>query len=149
MASTLTDDVPLRHALGMVLDTDHAVAIIADREALGVPLTLGDAEVVARWCDAYADPNAAAEALIANGYRGCRLPRPEPARKVRRSAPEQPSTEIPPGHIVRADEPAAFAKACDLAGWDWKRDWKAATFPDDIAHRARLLVSAPQFRVVK
>lgn len=149
MASPFPDDLPLRLALGAVLDRDHTEAIIADREALGVPLTLGDAELVARWCDSYADPNGAAEALIATRYRGCRIQSPG-GRQPRVSDPQDAArAEMAFPIIVRAAEPEAYAEACRLAGWGWKADWKAANFPANIAHRARLHANGRRFRVVK
>lgn len=148
MPSPFPDDLPLRLVLTSVMDLDHALAIIADRERMHVPLTLGDAEIVARWCDAYADPNTAAETLIATRYRGCRIPAPgwRPAAGDDAMAAERDDLTF--GIIVRAAEPEAYAEACRLAGWGWKADWKAANFPGTIAHRARLLANGRRFRVV-
>lgn len=129
---------PVAELLGAVLDAAHVGAVMADRAALGCPLSVEDARVLVRHCDGYADPNLAAEALIATGYRGCRVARAAPQPKPRRPRADA-ADHPPPGQIVRALEPVAYAIACDLAGWAWKAEWKAASFPDAIAARARQL----------
>lgn len=138
---------PVSAALAAVLDDAHVAAIVADREALNAPLSVGEAETVARWCDAYADPNKAAEALVASQYRGCRIS--APVKRTATAKAGEAEFVNPPGLIVRADEPAAYALACEMAGWAWKLDWKAATFPPYIADSARLRVRGPNLRLVK
>src|SRR5690606_14005698 len=91
----------------------------------------------------YANPNAAADALVATRYRGCRISR-LPASKSGQSSQGagegDGAASVPPGHINRAAEPEAFARAINLAGWGWKADWKACIFPEDIAAAARAAV---------
>lgn len=138
---------PVAAALASVLDAEHVAAILSDREAMGAPLTVGEAETVARWCDACVDPNVAAEALIGSRYRGCRISAPPKRPALAKAGEAQPGN--PPGQIIRAEEPEAYALACELAGWAWKLDWKAATFPPYIADSARLRVRGPNLRLVK
>ncbi len=144
-----------RLALLRVLDEEHAEAVLADRELLDCPLTVADAETVARHCDQYADANKAAEILVETRYRGCRIRRPP--KRSQRGDTSQAGEEVgrptlgDAANIVRALEPAAFAKAIELSGWGYLADAKAAHFPPDIAERARLLVkpAAGRMQVVR
>jgi uncharacterized protein YdaU (DUF1376 family) len=56
--------------LETVLDTDHAGAVIDHRRRIRKPLTVHAAKLLAGKFAKCADPNAAADAMIANGWQG-------------------------------------------------------------------------------
>jgi hypothetical protein len=60
----------VQDALGAVLDDEHATAVIEHRRQLRKPLTVRAAHLLARKFAGCSDPNAAADAMIANGWQG-------------------------------------------------------------------------------
>lgn len=144
-------DDPVALILLAVLDEAHTSAVIADRERHGAPLTTNEAVTVASWCDAYADPNAACEILVARRYRGCQIAPMPPSRSVGRNGSKPEPFTPPQGYISRSAEPAAFARAIALTGWRHKSTWKAVVFPAAVAHAARIGVvpAAERLRLVQ
>ena len=57
-------------ALSLVLDEEHATAIVDHRKAMKKPLTEFAAKLLAKEFAKCADPNLAAEAMLLNGWRG-------------------------------------------------------------------------------
>ena len=57
-------------ALGLVLDEEHATAIVDHRKAMKKPLTEFAAKLLAKEFAKCSDPNSAAEAMLLNGWRG-------------------------------------------------------------------------------
>jgi hypothetical protein len=56
--------------LGRVLDAEHAQAVFTHRQKIKKPLTARAAKLLAQKFAQCADPNAAADAMIANGWQG-------------------------------------------------------------------------------
>ena len=54
----------------LVLDEEHALAVVEHRKALRKPLTSYAARLLGRKFGQCADPNAAADAMIVNGWQG-------------------------------------------------------------------------------
>lgn len=110
-----------KQELETVLDTERAKAVVAHRKAIRKPLTEHAAKLLARKFAACPDPNAAADAMISNGWQGFDpswldkpparagpLPLPQRRRSagdIMREIWEQEngneSAEIYPGDVVR------------------------------------------------
>lgn len=100
--SSSSDNTPQRH-LVTVLDTEHAVAVIEHRQRLRKPLTSHAARLLAGKFAKCADPNAAADAMIANGWLGF-----EPEwmdRQARLSRTKEPTLSAAFGQLARNMEP--------------------------------------------
>jgi hypothetical protein len=80
-----------RAELETVLDADHAAAVVEHRQRLRKPLTARAAQLLAGKLSRCVDPNAAADAMVANGWQGF-----EPEWLESRTAPQQRAT-APPG----------------------------------------------------
>jgi hypothetical protein len=76
--------------LAMVLDRERANAVLDHRQRLRKPLTPHAARLLARKFAQCADPNAAADAMIANGWQGF-----DPAWLERRGGTGPPSLREP------------------------------------------------------
>ncbi len=59
-----------REELERVLDPEHSQAVIDHRKAKRAPLTAYAAKLLARKFEKAPDPNAAADAMIVNGWQG-------------------------------------------------------------------------------
>lgn len=80
-----------RDELEIVLDAERAQAVIDHRQRIRKPLTAHAAKLLAGKFAKVADPNAAADAMVANGWQGF-----EPQWLENRGAIHQPSTAPPP-----------------------------------------------------
>jgi len=96
--SSLRSDVPAhappkptpKSELLSVLDDDHAAAVVEHRQRIRKPLTANAAKLLAGKFRQCADPNAAADAMIVNGWQGF-----EPQWLESRAAPI-PRSQAPP-----------------------------------------------------
>lgn len=78
IATDATSEDPLLDAV----DSGHADAIRTSCAELGLRLNADDAVALAALLNSWPDPNAAAERLVANRFRGARLARiPETRRR--------------------------------------------------------------------
>ena len=79
-----------RSELETVLDADHAAAVVDHRQRLRKPLTARAAHLLAGKFAKAPDPNAAADAMVANGWQGF-----EPEWLESRAKPQQRATAPP------------------------------------------------------
>lgn len=98
-----------RDELSTVLDADHAQAVLDHRQRSRKPLTAHAAKLLAGKFGRCADPNAAADAMIANGWQGF-----EPEWLERRQQP-QAQSQAPP-------QKSAFQQSQDRIYQQLKRE---------------------------